>query len=63
MDDETVVFDPEPMSASDLVAKSNNFLAGKLDQLSTLGAVEVVVFRVSVIEFVHAASIEFKAMQ
>jgi len=63
LNDESMVFDPEPMSTSDFVAKSNKFLACKLDQLSTLGAVEVVVFGITVIEFVHATAVEFKAMQ
>jgi hypothetical protein len=63
LDDESMVFDAEAVGSSDFVTKPDNFIAGKFDQLSTLGAVQVVVFGVAVVEFVHASTVEFEAME
>ena len=62
LDDEAVVFDSEAMRAGDFVSKSDDFIAGKFDQLPTLGAVQVVVFWVAVIEFVHASTVACEAV-
>lgn len=63
LDDEAVVFDSESVGAGDLIPQSDDFFAGKFDQLSAFGAVQVVVFGVAVVQFVHASAVEFEAVE
>lgn len=58
-----MVFDSESVGAGDLIPQSNEFLAGEFDQLSAFGAVQVVVFGVAVVQFVHASAVEFEAVE
>lgn len=58
-----MVFDAKSVRSCDLVAKANDFIAGKLDQLPALGAIEVVVLGVPVVELVHAATVQFESVQ
>lgn len=58
-----MVFYAEAVGSGDFIPDSNEFIAGKFDQLTTLGAVQVVVFGVSVVKFVHASTVEFEAME
>jgi hypothetical protein len=63
LDDEAVVFDSESVGAGDLIPQLDDFFAGKFDQLSAFGAVQVVVFGIAVVQFVHASAIEFEAVE
>lgn len=58
-----MVFYAEAVGSGDFIPDSNEFIAGKFDQLTTLGAVQVVVFGISVVKFVHASTVEFEAMK
>jgi hypothetical protein len=57
LDDKTMILDAKAVGSGNFVSESNNFVAGKFDQLPTLGAVLVVVFWVTVVEFVHAPTV------
>jgi len=63
LDDKAVIFDSESVGAGDLISQSDEFFAGEFDQLSAFGAVQVVVFGVAVVQFVHASAIEFEAVE
>lgn len=58
-----MVFDAEAVGSGNFIPDSNEFIAGKFDELTTLGAVQVVVLGVSVVKFVHASTVEFEAME
>ncbi len=58
-----MVFDAKAVGSGNFISDSNEFIAGKFDELATLGAIQVVVFGVSVVEFVHASTVEFEAME
>lgn len=63
LDDQAVVFDSESVGAGDLVSQADEFFAGEFDQLPAFGAVQVVVFGIAVIQFVHASAVEFEAVE
>lgn len=63
LDDQAVVFDSESVGAGDLVSQTDEFFAGEFDQLPAFGAVQMVVFGIAVIQFVHASAIEFEAVE
>ena len=63
LDDKAVVFDSESVGAGDLISQADEFFAGEFDQLPAFGAVQVVVFGIAVIQFVHASAVEFEAVE
>lgn len=63
LDDQAVVFDSESVGAGDLISQADEFFAGEFDQLPAFGAVQVVVFGIAVIQFVHASAVEFEAVE
>lgn len=58
-----MVADPKPVSPCNFIANLDDLFTGELDQFPALGTVQVVVFGISVIEFIHASPVEFEAMQ
>ena len=58
-----MVFDSESVGAGDLISQADEFFAGEFDQLPAFGAVQVVVFGIAVIQFVHASAVEFEAVE
>lgn len=58
-----MVFDAKAVGSGNFISDSNEFIAGKFDELTTLGAVQVVVFGVAVVQFVHASAVEFEAVE
>jgi hypothetical protein len=52
-----MILDAKAVGSGNFVSESNNFVAGKFDQLPTLGAIQVVVFWVTVVKFVHAPTV------
>lgn len=58
-----MVFDSESVGTGDLISQADEFFAGEFDQLSAFGAVQVIVFGIAVIQFVHASAVEFEAVK
>ena len=58
-----MVFDAESVRSGDLISQADEFFAGEFDQLTAFGAVQVVVFGITVVQFVHASTVEFEAVE
>lgn len=58
-----MIFDPEPMRSCNLVPEANDIIAGEFDEFSALGAVQMIVFGISVVQLIHASTIEFEAVE
>jgi len=63
LDDESVVANPKPVGSSDFIADFDDLFAGELDQFPALGTVQMVVFGISIVEFIHAPAVEFEAVK
>jgi hypothetical protein len=63
LDDKSMIFDPEPMRSCNLVPKPNDIITCEFDEFSALSAVQVIVFGISVVQLVHASTVEFEAVE
>ena len=58
-----MVANPKPVGSSDFIADFDDLFAGELDQFPALGTVQMVVFGISIVEFIHASAVEFEAVK
>ena len=63
LDDKSVVANSKPVGSSDFIADFDDLFAGELDQFPALGTVQMVVFGISIVEFIHASAVEFEAVK